>query len=145
MTMNVEMLLIVLLWGALAGYLAIHALANLFAISFCLHGLLLTRWKRLANKAAIGAVKYGTNLRLLLRMGLYALLFCGLIYYGDSFIRKEFRFQYNGTGLILFAAVASVVALSRLQAMRKRSQVIWRMSHTFDYAERRQRTQRLKN
>lgn len=142
--MNATTISIAIGWGAIFGLLAIHALANLLAIIFCLHGLLLTRWKRLAKKAAIGCVKYGINLRLLLRVVLYALLFCSLLYYGDNFIRKEFRFQYHGNDAILFTVVAVIAALSRLKAMRKRSQVIWRMSHDFDYAERRQRTRMLK-
>jgi hypothetical protein len=90
-------------------------------------------------------VNYDTNLRLMLRVALYALLCGGLLYYGDSFIRKEFRLQYQGTGSILFYVVAALASLSRLNAMRKRAKVIWRMSHDFDYAERRQRTQRLKS
>jgi hypothetical protein len=40
--------------------------------------------------------------------------------------------------------MATIVTLSRLNAIRKRTLVIWRMSHHFDYAERRQRTQMLK-
>lgn len=143
--MNAATIIIALSWGAIFGLLAIHALANLLAILFCLHGLLLTRWKRLAHKAATGCVKYGINLRLLLRVTLYGLLFVGLLYYGDSFVRKEFRFHYQGTDAIIFIVTASLVALSRLNAMRKRSQVIWRMSHDFDYAERRHRTQMLKS
>ncbi len=143
--MNATTLVISLLWGAVSGLLAIHLLANLLAALFCLHGLILTRWKRLAQKAATGLVKYHINLRLLLRVSLYVLLFGGLLYYGDSYIRKEFRLQYQGSGAILFYVAAALAALSRLKAMYKRSQVIWRMSHDFDYAERRQRTQMLKS
>jgi len=143
--MNVTTITIALLWGATAGFLAIHLLANLLAVIFCLHGILLTRWKRLKHKAATGLVKYTINLRLLLRVTLYALLFGGLLYNGDLFIHKEFRLQYQGTGSIIFYLAATLAALSRLKNMRKRSKVIWRMSHDFDYAERRQRTQLLKN
>ena len=143
--MSVTTIGIALLWGAISGLLAIHLLANLLAVLFCLHGVILTRWKRLAHKAATGVVRYHINLRLLLRVALYALLFASLLYYGDSLIRRELGFQYNETAAMLFYAAAAAALLSRLNAMRKRSQVIWRMSHDFDYAERRQRTQMLKS
>lgn len=143
--MSVTTIIIALLWGALAGFLTIHLLANLLAVLFCLHGLLLTRWKRLAHKAATGVVKYAINLRLLLRVMLYALLFGGLLYYGDANLGKGFHLHYPGADALLFYLAATLAALSRLNAMRKRSTVIWRMSHDFDYAERRQRTQMLKS
>ena len=144
-TTNITTIAIALSWGTISGLLTIHLLANLLAVLFCLHGLVMTRWKRLAHKAATGVVKYSINLRLLLRVALYALLFSTLLFYGDCSIRKEFRLLYHGSGAILFTVSALLAALWRVNAMRKRSQVIWRMSHNFDYAERRQRTQMLKN
>lgn len=96
------------------------------------------------KKAAPGVVKYDTNLQLLLKVAFYALLFGGLLYSGDSFIRSELRFRYTGNAQLLFAAVAALAAFSRLNALRKRSQIIWRMSHVPDYAERRKRTTLLK-
>lgn len=136
---------IALLWGAVSGLLGLHLLANLLAMIFCLHGLLTTRWKRLARKATIGAIKYGINLKLLLRVSIYALLFAALLYYGDRFVRREFRFQYRDNVTLLYAAAATLAALSRLKTMWKRSQLVWRMSHEVDYAERRQRTRMLKS
>lgn len=144
LSMNTSTILVACIWGATAGLLAIHTLANLLAMGFCLHGLLMTRWKRLVKKAAPGVVKYDTNLQLLLKVAFYALLFGGLLYSGDSFIRSELRFRYTGNAQLLFAAVAALAAFSRLNALRKRSQIIWRMSHVPDYAERRKRTTLLK-
>lgn len=48
--MSTNSIFIAILWGALSGVLAIQLLSNLLAVLFCLHGLLLTRWKRLAKK-----------------------------------------------------------------------------------------------
>lgn len=143
--MNTTTLLVAGIWGATAGLLAIHTLSNLLAMCFCVHGLLLTRWKRLAKKAALGTVKYDTNLQLLLKVTFYALLLGGLLHYGDSFVRNEFRFRYTGNAQLLFMGVAALAAFSRLNSLRKRSQMIWRMSHVPDYAERRKRTRLLKH
>ncbi len=143
--MSITTIGIALLWGALSGLLAIHLLANLLAAVCCVHGVLLTRWRRLKQKAATGLVTYAINLRLLLRVTFYALLFGGLLYYGTIFVRTEFGFQYQGTGNIIFYLAAALAALSRLNTLRKRARVIWRISHDFDYAERRQRTQMLKS
>ncbi len=142
--MALSTLILAALWGIVCGLLAIHLLANLLAASFCLHGILMTRWKRLAHKAPLGVVKYSVNLRLLTRVSLYTLLFAGLLYAADLFIRSEFRFRYAGLPLGIFLTAAIMIALYRLRAMIKRSQLIWRMSHEFDYAERRQRTRMLK-
>ena len=144
LSMNTSTILVASIWGATAGLLAIHTFANLLAMGFCLHGLLMTRWKRLAKKAAPGTVKYDTNVQLLLKVAFYALLLGGLLHYGDSFVRSEFHFRYTGNAQLLFAAVAALAAFSRLNVLRKRSHIIWRMSHVPDYAERRKRTSLLK-
>jgi len=144
-SMNTSTILVATIWGGVAGLLAIHTLANLLALGFCLHGLLLTRWKRLVKKAAPGVVKYDINLQLLLKVSLYALLCGGLLHSGDSFVRSAFRFSYTGNAQLLFATAAALAAFSRLNALRKRSQIVWRMSHVPDYAERRKRTRLLKS
>lgn len=144
LSMDTSTLLVAGIWGAVAGLLGIHTLANLLAMVFCVHGLLMTRWKRLVQKAAPGVVKYDTNLQLLLKMAFYALLFGGLLHYGDAFVRSELHFRYTGNAQLVFAAMAALTAFSRLNTLRKRSQLVWRMSHVPDYAERRKRTRLLK-
>ena len=144
-SMSVTTIGIALLWGAISGLLVIHLLANLLAVLFCLHGVILTRWKRLANKAAPGVVKYDINLNLLVRASCFALLFAVLLSLGDELVRKQFQFRYSGNILYLFSAAAIVSAAVRCNSTFKKLQIIWRMSHNFDYAERRQRTKRLKN
>ena len=133
-----------ILWGALSGVLGIQILTNLLALLFCAHGLFQTRWKRLSNKAKAGQVKYGTILQLMLRIGLYTLLFVMLLSFGDSYVRREFWFEYRGDAALLFTAVATLATLGFLPAIRRRLQMVWRMSHEFDYAERRKRTRMLK-
>jgi hypothetical protein len=145
LSMNTSAILVAAIWGAIAGLLAIHTLANLLAMGFCVHGLLMTRWKRLAKKATLGTVKYDINLQLLLKVSFYALLLGGLLHYGDTLVRSEFRFRYTGNAQLLFAVLATLAAFSRLNVLRKRSQMIWRMSHVPDYAERRKRTRLLKH
>ncbi len=142
MTFNTVMTAII--WGTLAGVLAIHLLANLLALLFCLHGLLKTRWKRLVKKAAPGLVRYSTILPLMLRIGLYSLLFALLLQFGDSYVRRQFWFEYRGSAATLFFAVVTISALCFLPKVVARLRVVWKMSHQIDYAQRRQRTRMLK-
>lgn len=142
--MNPETIIIALLWGALSGYLFIRLLDNLAAVVFCLHGLLLTRWHKLASKAATGRVKSAIILPILLRVSLYALLCAYLLHVGFQYTRQELWFDYGGNGAVLYAVVAALVALSRLPAVKRRLTVIWKMTHEFDYADKRQRTFLLK-
>jgi hypothetical protein len=133
-----------MIWGGLAGALGVQLLANGLGLLFCLHGMLQTRWKRLSKKLT-GQVKYSTILPLMVKIALYALLFALLLQFGDRYVRREFWFAYTDTAVILFGASATVVAGTFLPAVRRRLRVIWRMSHEFDYAERRQRTKMLKS
>ena len=142
--MTSKLILISLLWGAVGGFLALHAFANLFAAGFCLHGLLLTRWKRLAKKAASGLVKYGINLKLLFKVGCYAFLFSLALQWGDDFVQDKYRFVYLGAPLAVAGSAAAAVVAVSARRMWRRLVVIWKMSHQFDFAERRQRTQMLK-
>ena len=142
--MNLEIIIVALIWGALSGYLILRTLGSLLAIGFCLHGLLLSRWKRLVNKAAPGQIKYSIILRLLLWVALYGLLFGFLLEIGDSLVRREFRFNYRGTGGFLWGSMAGIVAACYLRASWRRLRVIWKMTHEFGYAEKRQRTFLLK-
>lgn len=142
--MTITSITTAILWGALSGYLGIQLIANLLGILFCLHGLLLTRWKRLAKKVT-GQIKYSINLQLIFRLSLYALAFVFLLNFGDSYVRREFWFEFRGHPAIIFAIVSTIVALSAFRPTSRRLRVIWRMSHEFDFAERRQRTRMLKS
>ena len=134
-----------LCWGAAGGFLALQAAANLLAAGFCLHGLLMTRWKRLRRKGAAGAVKYSVNLRLLGKVAGYALLFFLLWQWGDAFARQQFRFTYHGPTILWAGAAALLVSGLSARATWRRLADIWKMSHRVDYAERRQRTRMLKS
>ncbi|PLX82281.1 MAG: hypothetical protein C0617_14215 [Desulfuromonas sp.] len=142
--MTLDTALIALGWGVLSGYLAIRTSDSLLAVGFCLHGLLMGRWKRLASKASTGLIRPEIILRLLFRVGLYAAVYGALLRFGYDYTRGELWFDYGGRGGALCLAVAIAVALSRLPSARRRLAVVWRMSHEFDYAEKRQRTLLLK-
>lgn len=142
--MNLNTIIIALSWGALSGYLILRTLESGLAIIFCLHGLLMTRWKRLANKAKPGQVRYSIILRLLLRTVLYGALFSFLLKVGDNFIQRKFHFNYQGADGILWGAVVTIVAIIFLRASWRRLIFTWKMTHQFDYAEKQQRTFLLK-
>ncbi|MDA3901972.1 MAG: hypothetical protein PF441_00840 [Desulfuromusa sp.] len=142
--MNLETIIIAIAWGALAGYLILRTLDSGLAIIFCLHGLLMTRWKRLANKAKPGQIKYTIILHVLLHTVLYGILFSFLLGIGDNLFRQKFHFNYQGSGGILCGGVAAIAAIFFLRASWRRMKVIWKMTHKFDFAEKRQRTFLLK-
>jgi hypothetical protein len=142
--MSPEIISIALIWGALSGYLLIRTIDNLIAIGICVHGLLITRWQKLARKSSTGRVKSTIILPVLLRVSLYALL-CGyLLHFGFRYTRQELWFDYGGDGAIPYAVVALLVIISRLPAVKARLLVIWKMTHEFDYADKRNRTFLLK-
>ncbi len=143
--MTTKLVLVALLWGTVGGFLILHTFANLLAVGFCLHGLLMTRWKRLAKKVTIGAVKYSINLKVLLRVACYALLSVVLLQMGDEFVRREFRYAYVGHQAVLAGIAAFAVLAVNFKSVRRRLTDIWKMSHQFDYAERRQRTRMLRS
>jgi hypothetical protein len=138
--MQFDTIAIALLWGALSGYLLIRLLDNLSASGICLHGLLTTRWQKLSSKTPTGRVKSTIILPILLRVSLYSLLCAYLLQVGFRYTREELWFDYGGVGAIPYAVVAALVALSRLPAVRRRLRIIWKMTHEFDYADKRQRT-----
>lgn len=142
--MNFDTISIALVWGTLSGYLILRTLDSLLAIVFCLHGLLMTRWKRLANKAAPGQIKYGTILNQMLRVILYGLLFGFLLESGNNLVQRTFHFSYHGSGGLLWGVMATIVAIFFLRAAWRRLIVTWKITHKFDYAEKRQRTFQLK-
>ncbi len=143
--MTSSQILVALLWGATGGFFATQALANLVAVGFCLHGILLTRWKRLRRKAAIGTVNYNINLKLLCRVGAYAMLSVIVLQWGDEFVRREYRFKYIGVQVAVSGLMAGSIFAVCGRSVWYRLQVVWKMSHQFDYAERRERTRMLKS
>jgi hypothetical protein len=142
--MNLASVATALVGGLFFGYLAIRILDSLLGIGFCLHGLLIWRWKRLAVKVATGVAKPENILGLMFKLTLYTLLFATLMHFGEDLVRHNLRLPYSGSGNILFFMAAGVLVLSRLSATRRRLIHYWRMSHEFDYAERRRRTQLLR-
>ena len=143
-SMTTSSIITATLWGVASGYIGLQILANLLALCFCLHGLLMTRWKRLAKKVT-GQIKYSINLQLILRLTLYTLVFAALLHFGDGYVRGKFWFEYRDSPAILFTAAGIITALVFVPAAIRRLRVIWRMSHEFDFAERRQRTRMLKS
>ncbi|MCD6581771.1 MAG: hypothetical protein J7K90_08230 [Desulfuromusa sp.] len=142
--MNLDTIIIALTWGTLSGYLILRILDSLLAIVFCLHGLLMTRWKRLANQATPGQIRYGTILHQLFRVTLCGILFGFLFESGNNFVQQKFHFSYQGFSGLLWGVLAAIVAISLLRISWRRLIVAWKITHEFDYAERRQRTSLLK-
>ena len=140
----IDTISIALVWGTLSGYLILRTLDSMLAVVFCLHGLLMTRWKRLVNKAAPGQIKYGIILNRLLRAILSGLLFGFLLESGNNLVQREFRFSYQGVGGFLWGVLATIVTIFFLRAAWRRLIVTWKITHEFDYAEKRQRTFQLK-
>ena len=142
--MNLDSISIALVWGILSGYLILRTLDSLLAIVFCLHGLLMTRWKRLVNKAKPGQIKYGIILHRLLRVTLSGLLFGFLLESAHNLVQQKFHFSYQGSVGLLWGVLAIIAATFFLRAAWHRLIVSWKITHEFDYAERRQRTSLLK-
>ena len=136
--------LIALLWGMFSGYLMLRVADSILASFLCLHGLWKVRWAQLARNVTVKLVKPAVIWRLLLRMILYCVLFAGLLRLGYTFTRQQLGFEYGGWGVLLYGVVAAITVLSRLPAARQRLLLVWRLSHEFDYAEKRRRTQMLK-
>jgi len=142
--LNIDTIIIALIWGTLSGYLILRTLDSLLAIVFCLHGLLMTRWKRLANKAAPGQIKYGIILNQMLRVILYGLLFGFLLESSNNLVQRKFHFSYQGYSSLLWGTMATIVAIFFLRTSWRRLIIAWKITHEFDYAEKRQRTFQLK-
>ncbi len=143
--MSISVVIIALCWGGLVGYLLLRGIDSLIGLLFCVHGLFERRWKKLADKNATGLVRPRLILKLALRLGCYAAI-CGLLFSGgDEFLRREYRFHYDDVQGYVFAGAAVLVLLSRLYVSWRRMKLVWRMTHEFDFAERRERTRLLKS
>lgn len=136
---------IAICWGLLAGYLLLRGIDSLLGLLFCLHGLFARRWKKLADKNATDLIRPQLIIKLALRLACYAAI-CGfLLEVGDSFIRREYRFRYAEVQGVLFAAVGTIMVFSRFLTSWQRMKLVWRMTHEFDFAARRERTRLLKS
>lgn len=138
--MDFTLILIGLIWGAGAGYLLVRAVDPLLGMLFCLSALVRLRWRRLAKKSTAGLVGADTLLGVMFWIGVQLLLFCGLLMLGDHLVHQGGVFRYQGAGVIAFALPAGAVVLVQLQTVRRRVTTAWKMSHEYDFAERRKRT-----
>jgi hypothetical protein len=141
--MNHALIATALVWGVFFGYLALRFFDSLLGIGFCLHGLLLWRWKRLASTVATGVAKPVNIFGMLFKLTLYTIAFVALMRFGDDLARHKLRFGYSGSGALPFFLAAGGLVLSRLPPTRRRLVHYWKMSHEYDYADRRRRTKML--
>ncbi|MCD6527844.1 MAG: hypothetical protein J7K75_12715 [Desulfuromonas sp.] len=131
---------VVLIWGALSGYVILRSLDSLLAALFCLHGLLMCRWKRLVNKETPGQIAYDIILNQLFKAGILGLVLVYILEQGNNFIWNEFRFSYQGRDGLLWVAAAGTVAIIFLLPTWRRLVVAWKITHEVGYAHKRQRT-----
>ncbi len=142
--MSPYLMIVAATWGLAAGYLVLRLTDSLLGLLCCLHGLFERRWKILADKNATGLIRPRLLLKLALRLGAYALV-CGvLLRLGDEFFQREFRLRQAGFPWVVFAIAAGAGLLSRLLTSCRRLRLVWRLSHEYDFAERRERTRSLK-
>lgn len=132
--------IVALIWGALSGYAILRSFDSLLAVIFCLHSLLMKRWKQLVNKAAPGQISYDIILSQLFKAGFFGLLFVYALKLGDNFAWNEFRFTYQGYDGLFWAVSAGFVAIIFLRTTWRRLVVVWKITHEVDYANKRQRT-----
>ncbi len=143
--MSITLVVIAICWGLLAGYLLLRLADSLLGLLFCVHGLFARRWKILADKNATGLIRPRLILKLALRLACYAALCAFLLEAGDQFLRSEYRFHYGGVQGVVFVVVGVGVLLNRVPNSWRRMKLVWRMSHEFDFAERRERTRMLRS
>ncbi len=138
--MNISINIAGFFWGAVAGYLMLRAVGSLLAILFSLHGLLMTRWKRLKNRATPGQIAYDIILNQLFRAGLFGALFIFLLVEGDKLMLREFRFNYTGQAGVVWAVAFAIVVLVFARKLWRNLVVAWKVTHEVDYAHKRKRT-----
>ena len=132
-------------WGLFAGYVLLRCMDSLLGLIFCVHGLFERRWKKLADKNATDLVRSAVILKLALRLGFYVLLCVFLLKVGDGLFRQDYHLQYAGFSGLLFSIAGGSVILSRLMTSWQRLKLVWRITHEFDFAARRERTRLLKS
>ena len=143
--MSVTLVVIAIAWGLLAGYLLLRCADSLLGLIFCVHGVFARRWKKLIDENATGLIRPQLIVKLALRLGCYAVISGFLLKTGDEFLRHEFHFQYDQIPGVLFAVAGGTVIISRFLTSWQRMKLVWRMTHEFDFAERRERTRLLKS
>ena len=141
--MHLEAISVALLWGAVSGYLLLRILHSLLAVCICLHGLVPARWPRLALKSTPRQVGYGLIFGLLVRYGVYILLFGYLLKAGDYWSRHRWDFSYSQTEGLLWALTAGITAAFFFSTTWRRLVMTWKLTHEFGYAERREKDLRL--
>lgn len=138
--MNAFALLTALLWGACCGYCGIRLVETLINLLSAIHGLFTRRWKSLVNRAMPGQIAYDILLDLLVRMLLQALLFASILIWGDEWVGNKTSLLYSGTPLWIWATMAIIAAVLALRSSWRRIVIAWKISHEFDYAQKRKRT-----
>lgn len=138
--MNITINFAIICWGAVAGYLLLRAVDSLLAVIVALHGLLLSRWKWLKNKATPGQIANDILLSQILKAGVFGAVFTYLLTAGDDLMWGKFRFNYQGQGGVLWSVAAAIVALLFLRSTWRRLVVVWKLTHEVDYAQKRKRT-----
>lgn len=141
--MYISSIIAALIWGAITGLLAMRLVDSLLGLAFCLHGLFMSRWKRLSNKAKPGQIKYDIILQSMGKLAIFTFASAVLLKLGDEFVRWNFQFYYQGNNLLAWGIAAGIVAIILARPTWRRLVVVWKMTHEVDYAEKRQRTSML--
>lgn len=140
--MQITNIIITLAWGAGASLLLARILESLIAIIVGLHGLLQRRWKQLVNKASPGQIRYPVLLKFLARMSL-ELLLCSYLLQLLLQLSMRSLFPGGGTADLLFSAIALLGVVAQFPYTRQRLKVAWKITHLYDFAEKRDRTRLL--
>jgi len=147
-------LLVALIWGMISGYAFLRIFDSIVSLGVCLHGLSLSprRKKKSGAKPETDSkskkkptwVNPRIIRKLMGQLGLYLFFFVAVVYLGDSVVKRQLFFSYQGSAGIVWIVVAAAVFLLRLATSLRRIALIRRLSHERDYAERRDRTYMLK-
>ncbi|AJF06243.1 hypothetical protein [Geoalkalibacter subterraneus] len=149
-------LIVALIWGMICGYAFLRIFDSVVALGVCLHGLSLSprRKKKSAAKPEPDSksktkkkpswVNPRTIRKLMWQIGLYLFFFALVVYLGDSVVKRQLFFSYQGSSVVVWGVAAAAIFLLRLRTSFRRIALIHRLSHERDYAEKRDRTYLLK-
>lgn len=138
--MSITLTLTCIVWGLFCGYGLVKLAEAVMSTVISIHGLLLRRWKWLANKAAPGMISYSIILDLLIRTLLIGTLFGIILRWGDRWVQHKTAFNYSETTLIVWAITATLTALISIRPSWRKVRIAWKISHEYDYAQKRKRT-----